>query len=109
MTAPSPMISKSWYANIWIAGDERDALRACRQYCMTVPLCVSVTPTTFIYTAGAQSGVCVRFIQYPRFETPVAELEHKARSLAAYLMHKLAQRSYSIEFPNETEWHHLED
>ena len=26
--------TQSWYANIWIGGDHREAVQACRRFCM---------------------------------------------------------------------------
>jgi hypothetical protein len=94
----------SWYAMIWIAGDYRQAVQVCREFCRDLPSCVTVTPTAYVYTGGMEEGVCVRFFQYPRFPTETRELEAKARVLAEDLRVALCQSSYSIEFPHETEW-----
>jgi hypothetical protein len=84
----------SFYANIWIAGDYKQAVQACREFCMNVPLCATVSPTTFVYVGGAEEGVCVRLINYPRFPerpdvirdraTALAALGHKARAAIAH-------------------------
>jgi hypothetical protein len=89
---------------IWIAGDYRQAVQVCREFCRDIASCVTVTPTTYVYTGGAEEGVCVRFIQYPRFPSAIAQLEAKARQLAEDLRVALCQGSYSIEFPHEIEW-----
>jgi len=94
-------ISKTWYASIHIAGDHQTALEVCREFCMD-GLCVSVTPTTFIYTGGAEEGVCVRIIQYPRFPRPERELMGVAIRLADLLRIRLFQHSFTIETPEET-------
>lgn len=71
---------------------------------MAEPLCVTVTPTTFVYVAGAEEGVLVRLFNYPRFPKDRAEIERQARALAESLMWHLCQRSYSIEYPDRTDW-----
>jgi hypothetical protein len=96
--------SDSWFANIWIAGDAAMARQACARYCTEIGLCVTVTPTTFVYTGGAEEGVCVRLINYPRFPEPVEERMAKAAALAELLVEALCQKSYSIEYPDETIW-----
>lgn len=93
----------SWYANIWIAGDYGAARAACRDFC-TEGLCVTITPTAYIYTGGAEDGVCVRMINYPRFPKPLADLKATAMRLADFLRFALRQHSYSVEFPDETIW-----
>jgi hypothetical protein len=94
----------AWYAMIWIAGDYRQAVQSCREFCRDIASCVTVTPTTYIYTGGAEEGVCVRLIHYPRFPSSIDQLEAKARALAEDLRVALCQDSYSIEFQHEIEW-----
>jgi len=96
---------KSWYANIWIAGDYNQAVTVCQAFCDHDPTCVTVTKTNYVYTGGSQEGVCVRMIQYPRFPTPVATLKEQAGRLAEALFIGLDQQSYSIEFPDRTVWY----
>jgi len=96
--------SDSFYANIWIAGSAADAERLCRDYCNRVGLCVTVTPTVFIYTGGAQSGVLVRLFNYPKFPAERDSIRDKARDLAEHLRQGLYQESFSVEFPDVTEW-----
>lgn len=97
-------VAPTWFANIWIAGDHQAAVEACREFCMTTPLCVTVTPTTYVYVGGAESGVCVRLINYPRFAETSAELAKKAEKLADHLRERLHQHSYSLETSEETMW-----
>ena len=100
---------KSFYANIWIAGDYDVAVQACKEFCMETPLCVTVTKTEYVYVAGSQSGVCVRLINYPRF--PVVEenlIRDKAYSLAYFLRIKLCQESYTVEFPDDSKYFHYD-
>lgn len=94
----------SCYANIWIAGDHARAVQACREFCMYVPLCVTVTPATFVYVGGAEEGVCVRLINYPRFPKQPSDIQANAVALAEFLRSALCQHSYTVEGPTETMW-----
>jgi len=99
-TLPAP----SHTLTIWIAGDLAMARQVCREFCMDVGLCVTVTPTIFIYTGGEESGAAVRLINYPRFPSSPAVLWNTAETLAALLRERLCQHSYSIEGPELTKW-----
>ena len=43
------------------------AYKLIQEYCDKNGLCVSVTPTKFIYTNGGENGCIIGFINYPRF------------------------------------------
>lgn len=93
---------------IWIGGDYDTAKAACRRFTMR-GLCVAISQTDFIYTMGAESGVCVTLINYPRFPMEVAELGETARTLGSFLCEELYQGSFSIEGPDETVWFSRKD
>lgn len=88
---------------IWIAGDQLDARRACRGYCLS-GLCVSVQDTDYIYTMGAESGVCVTLINYPRFPIDGSKIEETAIALGHHLCTELHQGSFTVEGPKTTRW-----
>ena len=94
----------TWFASVWIAGDHQVALQACREFCQSTPLCVTVTPTTYVYVGGAEDGVCVRLINYPRFPELPGAINTLAKMLAEHLCKALCQQSYTIETPQETVW-----
>lgn len=52
---------------IFMAGDISEAKKEIRSYCYEVGLCVTVTPTDFIYTGGEESGFVIGLVNYPRF------------------------------------------
>jgi ferredoxin len=89
---------------IWIAGDAAVARQVCREYCMTVGLCVTVTPTDFIYTGGQEAGVVVGLLNYPRFPDKPPALAEKAMQLAGRLRAALCQHSVLVEGPDITTW-----
>lgn len=94
----------SYPVSIFVAGDVRDAERICRAYCAEIGLCVTVTPTNYIYTGGSQSGVIVGLINYPRFPAEPGLIWAKAHALALKLIHGLYQESASIQAPDKTVW-----
>lgn len=71
---------------------------------MAVGLCVTVTPTTFFYTGGAETGVCVRLVNYPRFPKEPSEIDAAAMALARELRDGLCQWSVMIETPQRCVW-----
>lgn len=99
-------VARSFDFTIFIAGDVQHAKQVCREFCFAVGLCVTVEPTTYIYTGGEEAGVRVGLINYPRFgvENPSA-LHETARQLGVLLMNRLCQNSYSIAGRDTTEWY----
>jgi len=95
----------SYPVSIFIAGDYDRARQICREFCMRVGACVTVTPTAFIYTGGEENGVIIGFINYPRFPDEPVNILSKAKTLAYDLMEGLCQHSYTIQTPTETHWH----
>jgi hypothetical protein len=93
----------TYTATIFMAGDYADAVRLCRQFCMT-GLCVTVERAEFVYTGGAESGVRVGLINYPRFPSEPADLFAKAEALAEHLIEGLSQHSASIVASDRTVW-----
>jgi len=89
---------------IFMAGDVQIAKQVCREYCFEKGLCVTIEPTTYIYTGGEESGFRIGLINYPRFPSTIEDLSLKASDLASALMIKLCQHSYSIVFPEKTVW-----
>lgn len=97
------VIEPTYSATIWIAGDLGEARRICRDFCRR-GACVTVTPTEFIYTGGAEYGVMVRFIQYPRFPKDPPLIKAAALELAELLREGLCQHSFTVECVDDTIW-----
>lgn len=105
MTIEAPtQTAKTWTAQIYIAGDYAQALEACRDFCER-GCCVTVTPTTYIYTHGEEAGVVVGLIQYPRRPAPEDELHNTARHLALHLLESLHQGSVTVVTPGTTRFY----
>jgi Fe-S-cluster-containing hydrogenase component 2 len=94
----------TYYVAIHIAGDAEQAKQVCREHCYAVGMCVTVTPTSYIYTGGEEQGVTVRLVNYPRFPSDKQTVLVRATELAARLMARLCQHSYMLETPDETKW-----
>lgn len=92
---------------IYIAGDYDKARDICRQWCVKVPRCVTVTRTSFIYTHGEESGVVVALRSYPRFPQP-PQLMPLAEELADALMGGLCQRTAMLCNRSTHEWRYLD-
>ena len=97
--------SETYWARIFIAGDIATIKQACREECFSAGLCVTVEPTTYIYTGGEEAGAVVGLINYPRFPTTPEQLRAKAEALARALMERCCQHSFSIMTPDETAWY----
>lgn len=78
-----------------------DASRICQEYVDAAGLCVTVTPTTFIYTNGGEPGCIVGLIN-PRFPSTQAAIRAHALALAELLLVGLEQFKVSVVLPDET-------
>lgn len=101
----------SYPVSIFIAGRAADIEDQCRTYCDEVGLCVTCTPTVFIYTHGEEDGYIVGLINYPRFPSEPATIWAHAEALAERLRVEACQQSYTIQAPDKTVWfsHRPED
>ncbi len=65
-------------------------------------MCVTVTPTKFIYRKGSEPGAIIGLIQYPRFLRMECKIKALAIGLTQILIDELKQERMSIVFPDET-------
>jgi hypothetical protein len=75
-----------------------------RKNCYEEGLCVTIEPTTFIYTGGEEEGYVVGFVNYPRFPTSADALMRRARKVMAELLDATHQHSALLVSPKVTEW-----
>lgn len=94
----------TFWARIYMSGPIEIAKQVCREECLRDGLCVTIEPTLFIYTGGEEAGFVVGLINYPRFPKTNAEVEQRARDLAALLLSRTAQQSSLLMTPAITEW-----
>ncbi len=91
----------TYWAKIFIAGPLDQIEQICRKFCIK-GLCVTVTPTNYIYKFGEESGAEISIINYPRFPKDPEEIEDTALDLGFRLMEDCCQSSFSIMTPKET-------
>jgi hypothetical protein len=80
--------------------DEAKAIA--QQYVNEVGLCVTVTPTEYVYTKGGEPGCIVGLIHYPRFPSTPEAIRNHALTLARLLLAGLRQFKVSVVFADET-------
>lgn len=95
-------IKSTYWAKIYIAGPVDQIEQVCREYCTEVGLCVTVTPTKFIYKYGEETGVEVGLINYPRFPASPDEIDRKAMELGELILQRTYQGSFSLMTPTQT-------
>lgn len=104
MMEPTSVVPTFW-AKIFIAGDINVIKQVCREHCFEIGLCVTVDPTTYIYTGGEEAGAVIGLINYPRFPASSVDIIEKAESLAQRIMERCCQQSFSIMTPDKTLWY----
>lgn len=92
----------TFFARIYIGGDLAFIKQVCRAFCGEKGLCVTVDPTTFIYTGGEETGAVVGLINYPRFPATNKVITDLACELADILMTECHQKSCTIMTPSDT-------
>lgn len=100
------MKTNSHSVKIFIAGDLYKIRTVCRHYCLC-GLCVTVTPTEFIYTGGAETGAEIGLINYARFPMEAEKIDEHMFALAKLLMNACCQKSCSVVTPTES--HYLQN
>ena len=105
MTAPIIRTCPAHPVTIYMAGDIAKARGVCRRFCDDIGLCVTLTPTEYIYTNGQEAGFAVGLINYARFPSAPVEVEAKAEELADQLREYLGQDSYTIQTATRSTWH----
>ena len=94
----------AYSVRIFMAGDYDAARVICRHFCDKEGLCVTVTPTSYVYTGGEEAGFIVESINYPRFPKQVGLIYAAAHELAEMLRAGLMQQSYTIQTPDAAFW-----
>lgn len=94
----------TYTATIFVGGNVWEAETICRAYCDEIGLCVTLTPTKYLYTNGETDGVAVGLINYGRFPAEPGVIFGKAETLALRLIEGLGQDSASIVATDRTVW-----
>lgn len=98
------LVEPTFVATVYIAGDVDEIRRACRAHCYENGLCVTVTPTEFIYTGGHETGAAVGLLNYPRFPSTPDALTEIAHQIALKLLNAACQHSALVVTPSQTFW-----
>jgi len=96
--------SGSEEVSVYMAGDIDHAKQIVRRFCMNEKTCVTVSPTTYIYSGGEEAGFVVAFRNYPRFPSTAESLASKAAGLANLLRKELGQKSFMVVSDEGTTW-----
>lgn len=97
-------IAQTYTVRLYLSGPIEIAKQAIREDCMREGLCVTVEPTTFIYTGGEEAGYVVGLVNYPRFPSEPAVLIERARGLMNKLLEATHQHSALMVTPETSEW-----
>jgi hypothetical protein len=89
---------------LYLSGPIEVAKQALRAECLREGLCVTIEPTTFIYTGGEEAGYRVGLLNYPRFPSEPADLEARAKVVALALLEATHQHSALMVTPGVTYW-----
>jgi hypothetical protein len=83
----------------------------CHQYCNLIGLCVTLTPTEFIYTSlitdvakvcNGEPGCFIEFVNYPRFPSSKYDITYCAIELAKIFLKEFNQNRISIITTEQT-------
>lgn len=107
---PTEAQCKTYWAKIFIAGPLDQIEQICREFVLKQSLCVTVTPTKYIYVGGEETGVEIGLINYPRFPHEDGyEITDIAKELAHKIMEETHQGSYTVMSPNNTYYYSRRD
>lgn len=87
-----------------MSGPIEVAKQIIRAECMREGLCVTIEPTTFIYTGGEEAGYVVGLINYPRFPSSPKAIVERATDLIHKLLDGTHQHSALLVCSDETTW-----
>lgn len=95
---------ETYWAKLYLSGPIEVAKQAIRAECLREGLCVTIEPTTFIYTGGEEVGYVVGLINYPRFPATAEEIEARALYILHLLLDATHQHSALMMTPAKTTW-----
>ena len=81
---------------IYIAGSIDAIQAACAEYCKR-GFCVTVTPTTYVFTGGAETGAIIGLINYARFPINQQALWDCAVELGMLILERAEQQSFTVQ------------
>ena len=97
----------TYVVTLYLSGPIEVAKQALRAECLREGLCVTIEPTTFIYTGGEETGYRVGLLNYPRFPSEPGDLDYRAARIADMLLAHTHQHSALVVTPQVTYWRTL--
>jgi hypothetical protein len=94
----------TYQVKLYLSGPIEVAKQIIRRECLKEGLCVTIEPTTFIYTGGEECGYVVGLINYPRFPKNETSIWTRAYNLAEILLEETFQHSALITDKETTIW-----
>ena len=103
--------AETFFATLYIGSREHydgilhnldDVEKICQDYVDDVGLCITITPTKYVYKNGNEDGCAIGLINYPRFPSDSESITRTAVELATILMKEFNQYRVSIVTPNQT-------
>lgn len=100
------LVVPTYTVQITMGGDIEYAKQLLRieSYPPNEGLCVTIEPTTFIYTGGEEAGFVIRLVNYPRLPSRPEEIWERAKHIAERLILSLCQWTALLIAPDKTEW-----
>lgn len=95
----------SYWVKIYIAGSIETAKQVIRKRAKKIGMCVTIEPTTYIYTGGEEVGYVVGFINYARFPKETSEIWNQAFTLACELKEETGQDSFTMMDAETSVWY----
>lgn len=95
---------QTYVVKIYLSGDVDVIKQTCREYCLRVGLCVTITETLFVYTGGEEFGVEIGLLNYPRFPKAQTDINDDAMELADKCRRATFQHSFLVVTPDKTIW-----
>ncbi len=96
--------STTYQIELFLSGPVEVAKQILRRKCYEQGMCVTIEPTTFIYTGGEEAGYKIGLLNYPRFPKNPKELKQTANELLHLLIEETHQHSGLMVSPEETIW-----
>jgi hypothetical protein len=89
---------------LYLSGPIDIAKQAIRAECLREGLCVTIEPTTYIYSGGEEEGYVVGLLNYPRFPVTEEQLTARAEDLMTKLLEATHQHSALMVTPTNSVW-----
>lgn len=97
-------ITGTHVVRLYLSGPIDVAKQTIRAETLRAGLCVTIEPTSYIYTGGEEAGYVVGLLNYPRFPCDPQQLEDRARDLMQKLLVTTHQHSALMVTPTSSEW-----